>query len=389
MRNNDVRESEIASGEDEPVTAVDQTISDDINGSKKENERNGNLQILRFVAAALVLITHITFYIHERIDISVDVWHGGELGVPIFFVISGFVMFVSAEKVAGGLKAAKRFLQRRIVRIFPLLWLINTLKLLVAVVAPATIIHNFPDIQRVLCAYFLFPTLNETGEFVLLHGVAWTLLHEMFFYYLFATAILIRWSPLVFCSSTILILWVVGWFVPAESGVEKVFFSSLNLMFVAGMFLAFIYKKNIKVRKDFSIVLLLLGVSTLLLSSVGAVRREFIGDFPIEAIMIFIPIVSTGVRFPKKAEALLTKLGDSSYSLYMAHPILAPAVCLSLLKLKIQSIEIVLPTAFFVSVFVAYFIYKYIEGPMNSRFRKFLDNVLASRRFSKVGSQES
>lgn len=50
------------------------------------------VQILRFVASALVLVAHATIYTQERNDPAVSVWHQGGYGVDIFFVISGFVM---------------------------------------------------------------------------------------------------------------------------------------------------------------------------------------------------------------------------------------------------------------------------------------------------------
>jgi len=128
------------------------------------NERDGNLQILRFVAAALVLVTHITFYIHERIIGEVEIWHGGEAGVPIFFVISGFVMHLSGERLPRNSDGAKTFLRRRIARVFPLYWLITTLKIVIAVIAPAAILHNRPDLLRAICSYILFPVLNDAGE---------------------------------------------------------------------------------------------------------------------------------------------------------------------------------------------------------------------------------
>lgn len=59
-----------------------------------------NIQLLRFIAAALVIVTHITLYYGDKIlELGRDVfWHKGMMGVDIFFVISGFVMGVSGQK---------------------------------------------------------------------------------------------------------------------------------------------------------------------------------------------------------------------------------------------------------------------------------------------------
>lgn len=56
------------------------------------------VQVLRFFAAFLVMMTHATFYVQTRIDPQMPVWHNGEAGVAIFFVISGLVMTLGAHK---------------------------------------------------------------------------------------------------------------------------------------------------------------------------------------------------------------------------------------------------------------------------------------------------
>jgi exopolysaccharide production protein ExoZ len=42
------------------------------------------LQLLRLIAASLVVVTHITFYILDRLDKTAHEWHAGVVGVPIF-----------------------------------------------------------------------------------------------------------------------------------------------------------------------------------------------------------------------------------------------------------------------------------------------------------------
>ena len=57
--------------------------------SVKQSHRFQGIQALRMFAAVLVVITHATFYAHERLDHSLAVWGRGTCGVDIFFVISG------------------------------------------------------------------------------------------------------------------------------------------------------------------------------------------------------------------------------------------------------------------------------------------------------------
>ena len=347
--------------------------------SAAHSARNENLQILRFVAAGLVLITHITFYIHERVDSSVDIWHGGEAGVPIFFVISGFVMYLTGEKLPRNSDGAKLFLRRRVARVFPLYWLITTLKLAVAVVAPAAILHNRPDLLHTLGSYILFPMLNEEGRVQPLHGVAWTLLHEMFFYYIFSVCLLLRKSPLVWGSVTIGALWLVGLVVPAESALARVSFSEINLMFVVGMVLAWLHKRTYRLPHAVALLFLFTGIAMLAVPDFTTLRNKLIGGFSIEAVFLVAALLSIKFAALPKSRMLLAKLGDSSYSLYLIHPILAPAVALILFQFYIRSAYLILPMTFVICVGTAHLVYRFVENPLNIKVGRLLDRVFTNR----------
>ena len=354
-----------------------------------KNERIENLQILRFVAAALVLVTHITFYIHERINNAIGFWHGGEIGVPIFFVISGFVMYLSGEKLPRNTEGAKLFLRRRVARVFPLYWLITTLKIAIALIAPAVILHNRPDILSVLGSYALFPMLNDEGQVRPIHGVGWTLLHEMLFYYVFSISLLLRQSPYVFTSLIIVSLWVIGLFVHAESALALVCFNSINLMFVAGMMLASIYKNGFQFPRGLALALLFVGIALIMSPDLGALRRALIGEFSIEAIMIVAALLSIQISALPKLKRLFATLGDSSYSLYLMHPILAPGIVLALYKLEIHSLYVILPLTFVACVGIAHFVYGYIENPLNIKAGKSLERLFPPAALSQDPSKVS
>lgn len=89
-----------------------------------------NLNGLRFVAALLVIISH--FY-DSRLKFNLShidgdaIFYGfGELGVTIFFVLSGFLIttLLLHEKKSNGTISLKNFYARRIFRIWPLYFLI-------------------------------------------------------------------------------------------------------------------------------------------------------------------------------------------------------------------------------------------------------------------------
>ena len=154
------------------------------------------IQALRFVAALLVVVTHTTFYAHERLDNSFSVWGHGTVGVDIFFVVSGFVMMYSSQKFVGSRIGWQGFGMRRLIRILPMYWIATTVKLAALVLVPAAVLHAALDPQKVVMSYFLLPTRNVDGRVEPLLGVGWTLLFEMFLVAIHLAAVMSG----VFCS---------------------------------------------------------------------------------------------------------------------------------------------------------------------------------------------
>jgi len=53
-------------------------------------------QFLRFVAVGMALIAHGSVFIHHRVDPDVHILGDFAQGVVLFFVISGFIMAITA-----------------------------------------------------------------------------------------------------------------------------------------------------------------------------------------------------------------------------------------------------------------------------------------------------
>jgi peptidoglycan/LPS O-acetylase OafA/YrhL len=128
------------------------------------------LDIVRFLAACLVVAIH-----YE----SRYAWFGWA-GVEIFFVISGLVIANSAS-----VETAAIFLARRILRLYPAVWICTTLSLLALLLyrTDPQIFIPFPQyasvpglLQRYLFSLALLPKVD------LIDSVYWTLPIEMAFY---------------------------------------------------------------------------------------------------------------------------------------------------------------------------------------------------------------
>ena len=96
------------------------------------DSRLPELDILRVIAAAFVLLYHFTFrepIVHEIPPTTFPslniVTRYGFLGVQLFFLISGFVILMSAEQ-----RSALAFIKSRAKRLYPTFWIACTITFL-------------------------------------------------------------------------------------------------------------------------------------------------------------------------------------------------------------------------------------------------------------------
>jgi peptidoglycan/LPS O-acetylase OafA/YrhL len=153
------------------------------------NSRVNEIDLLRFFAALAVVMYHYAFRGHAADKLSVmpypllaPVAKYGFLGVELFFMISGFVILMTAAN--GSLKG---FVISRIVRLYPAFWACCTLTfvLTLAIGAP----HFFTNWREYLV------NMTLLGGFVgvpPMDGVYWSLFVEMRFYVLVALLLIIR-----------------------------------------------------------------------------------------------------------------------------------------------------------------------------------------------------
>lgn len=347
--------------------------------SKAGIQKLDNVQAMRFLAAGLVLLIHVTYYIGERVNSSVETWLPGEIGVPIFFVISGFVMQFTSSSYCGKPDGATRFIGRRICRIIPLYWLVTSLKVAIAVLAPATVLHNHAELEHILASYILFPTYNMDGDIRPIHGVGWTLFHEMFFYYLFSIALLLRLTPWKLCASVILVFWGIGAAFKIHNALFEVITSHLNLMFVFGLMLALSIQKGLVVNEKLAAAVFVFFIFTSTNTYLFQIKKEYLFGFPFEAVLLVGSVLHIRSIGHKLIRKIFNELGNGSYSLYLLHPIMAPAVCVFLNKLGISNIFIIAFVAILACICMSQIAYYLIEKPLNSRFSFVYEKVLKTK----------
>lgn len=160
-----------------------------------------SLTSLRFVAAVLVLLFHLSVYV-PSLPLLGRLMGAGFVGVSFFFVLSGFVLTYSWDLGSG----ATRFYRRRLARVYPL----HLLFIVVAVLpfSPAPLWSALPANALLLQSWS--PDDAVARSFT---GVSWSLSCEFFFYAVFPLLIPWLWRvrrPLALSSVLVMFALAVG-----------------------------------------------------------------------------------------------------------------------------------------------------------------------------------
>jgi peptidoglycan/LPS O-acetylase OafA/YrhL len=165
--------------------------------------RAPHLDALRIVAAVAVVVLHYAEYTKDNAVahfVFTHVQHFN-LFVDLFFVISGFVIAAQYLEKVDSYDATKRFLWRRIARIYPLHLLTLGFYLAIAAVLQLGLAHGENPAR--------YPLSDIPAQLLMLHAVvgerltfnfpSWSLSAEMFCYLLFPllAAIAARWRPAI------------------------------------------------------------------------------------------------------------------------------------------------------------------------------------------------
>jgi peptidoglycan/LPS O-acetylase OafA/YrhL len=288
-----------------------------------------SIQVLRALAATAVLVGHLnpefaTFgpKAHALLpDFSV-----GAYGVDLFFVISGFVMVYASERYFGQPGGPKQFFLRRLVRIVPLYWVATTAMLAYLIVLRSgNIAGEDLSWSAIAGSYAFLPVPRPSGLNVPVLGVGWTLNIEMFFYAVFALAVLMPRQKAVLMASVLLIVTVAAGQLlgssPATS--PSAAWNPILLEFIYGMLIGLVYREGIRFK--FPIVVLCMFVAVIYFAAIWSQtivccdpRLRALGP-GIVACLIVGGLVLSEFRTTSNLFMPLVLLGDASYALYLSH----------------------------------------------------------------------
>lgn len=275
-----------------------------------------SIQYLRALAAISVIT------VHSQMGFTI-----GQMGVDIFFVISGFLMWsVTAKPVT-----ALSFLKHRLFRIVPIYWIATVVTI---AIAWAPIHHGVAQHGSVIEAVksLLFVPYLDTTDIPMVRPVliqGWTLNYEMFFYGVFAlTMVLPRSRRLVPLVAGLVGLSLVGLvMVPAQTNpILATYTSPLLLEFLAGVLIAELHAHGRLpgVKAAAAMIVAALGFVAW---NIGCTDfYVFPGTYGPRLLMFGIPaallvcgVVAFEARVGMPRIRSLKFLGDASYSIYLFH----------------------------------------------------------------------
>jgi peptidoglycan/LPS O-acetylase OafA/YrhL len=337
------------------------------------------LEALRGIAAMLVVMYHLQDIFQARAGIIpfAGIFHAGNRGVDLFFVLSGFIIATAHAHDIGVPGRTAAYLYKRACRVYPSVWILTTL-------AAVTYASSFGgsgkagklEFWHVAASALLVPQ-RETA----LVNVTWTLTYEVFFYGLFALLIARRRIGV-----TLLVVWqggaalaAAGLFHPGE-WLAGHYLEPVCLEFGIGMACArLVAQGSVRMRCAWlQFGLLALGAG---LFAGGLAYEAFHAPLGIKwaqvlvygtgagAMIVGLTLLERAARV--SAPAPLVWLGGISYALYLVHYSVITLAAATLLRLRWVPLNgVVLVGCVLLGVAAGAAFHAFADQPIQARLRR-------------------
>ena len=257
--------------------------------------------------------------------------HLGQSGIDLFFVISGFIM-VTVTKGHFTLNGEViRFLWGRLTRIYPTYWFYFFLTLAVFLIKPDWVNSSQGHQTQLISSFLLWPSHQLP-----LVMVAWSLIYELWFYFVFSIFLNFRECfllPLLLVWGAIITIINLLITVTDFSGVALIALHPYSLEFIIGALIALLFFQEHTSRLS---ACSMIFVITLILSLGFPIAYAF--DIFEQESIVRVCVMGTLYGFLVYSVATLEKLnefsfpkslqllGDISYTVYLSHVLVLSAI---------------------------------------------------------------
>jgi peptidoglycan/LPS O-acetylase OafA/YrhL len=331
-----------------------------------KHARQLSLDGLRGIAALSVIIYHYFYRIDEIYGLSsneMDCTYFGKFGVHLFFMVSGFVIFMSIGKETKPLS----FFVSRFSRLYPAYFF--------AVIITFTIVCVFGLQGREIKIFEALLNLLMFHEFLgvpHVDGVYWTLTVEITFY--FWCLVLISFKKVDYL---ILMLFLFVFLSFAAQFMSEVIYKIIGKLFFINYVSFFLLGAvTYKLKND---ALNYKNITQILLIFIILFINHTLGEFIVYLLIygLFLLGVFDIAKFLKFRFFIF--MGEISYSLYLVHQNIGYIIITRMMDAGFSKL-VAATMAFMASMFLAKLIFTYAEVKLGKRIKLYLNNKLKEVR---------
>lgn len=351
--------------------------------------------MLRFLAAALVVLAHAEIVIYQGAKSEPL----GGFGVDIFFIISGFIMPYIAYG-GGGYNGSFnvgpiKFFMRRVIRIVPVYAFITAMCVISAYIVSYHIDNPTPPIafwwpqKKIELLWYIQSITFTHWDRPPILGIGWTLQYEFLFYTCFAFFIAskltkieyveIMFVTVIIVSNVLISYQVTSSAIHNYAPFIEVIAKPIMVEFAMGMFMYRLYISGVMIPEKTAIIILVGFIPLFYVLEKYWITNGLGGDWHRPLVWGFFAFygvwaaISLEGKIP--APKLLTFLGDASYSIYLMH---------GLITAWMAHIFVVSGLVNYVNIYGYYILYflsscalgatahVFIEKPVAKYFRKYV-----------------
>jgi peptidoglycan/LPS O-acetylase OafA/YrhL len=338
-----------------------------------------NVQIMRFVAAGMVLVSHVQHEFSNEPALAGTPFHPFNPvfwagGVDIFFIISGFIMYYISHEAFGRAGASKAFAYRRFLRVVPMYWFFTTAMIATTILFPQDLAHPKTSLMHILASYAFIPWPNAYGGDLPVLILGWTLNFEIFFYFVFALALFFSkragisliFSILILLSALGVALSAAGWNIP----IFRFWARPIAIEFLFGIVLAHLRISGLRLNTATAAVLV--GTGILAMIAMESLQIAFEDNWIWRPLWMGVPglLVCAGAALmpeaeePSRYKRLLVLGGDLSFALYLSHPFAIKLSAVAMQKFDIHNAATFIVIASASAISLAALVHFTLEQPL-------------------------
>ncbi len=347
------------------------------------------LDALRGIAALMVVLFHFT---KDRPEQELG-FKLGVTGVDIFFMISGFVIFMSLRHI----KRGREFVINRFARLYPTYWAAVTFTF-IAICAKA-FFSNDPNVTAAPISHYLANMTMFQHYFRVpdLDGPYWTMIVEMLFYLLMLALFKLNLLKHIRAIGFLICLAVLTNLIIVKSGLLRNYSFICPLLdhfplFYAGIIFYKIFIKAVKSNINYLILAFCLVLQVAIYDQ-GGRAKYFISQMEYAGMLIFFfgvfwLFIKGKLKFIISKPSLF--LGKISFSLYLIHQFISIDVIIPYLEKQLGinfwiSCAMTLPVVLILGSLVTFF----IEIPYSARLKQYLRGKFLMQESKKVKRKET